>query len=267
MPDLAPKPGAAREATLNAALGGRGAGGAPLAVLRERARVAYDALELPRWRRSGFWQTSFEDLDLDALAPRTHAPDATLPAILADQRSAGVLVQRDASVVHVELDAELAARGVILCSLETAANEHTELFERYYLRRLMLDRHKLEAASAAFWSGGAFLYVPPGLQIAEPFQIVYEISAAGSAQYAHTLAIGDRGCELRLREYDLATGRSPATRCTPASSSSTSRTARAAASRSSPTGARARSATPRPRWSRSAATPTATGCRRCSAAA
>ena len=208
MPDAAParKPGAAREATLNSALAGRGAGGAPLATLRERARSAYDALALPRWRRSGFWQTSFEDLDLDALTPRTHAADATLPAILGGQRSAGVLVQRDASVVHVELDGELAARGVILCPLEQAAVEHAELFERYYLRRLLLDRHKLEAASAAFWTGGAFLYVPPELKVEDPFQIVYEISTAGSAQYAHTLAIGDRGAELRLREYDVATG-------------------------------------------------------------
>ena len=93
---------------------------------------------------------------------------------------------------------------MILCSLEEAAREHTELFERYYLRRLTLDRHKLEAASAAFWSGGAFLYVPPGLRVADPFQIVYEIYAAGSAQYAHTLAIGDRRRDFRVHEYDLA---------------------------------------------------------------
>jgi Fe-S cluster assembly protein SufD len=206
VPEPARKPGSPPEATLNAALAGRGAGGAPLAELRARASAAYDTLELPRWRRSGFWQTSFQELDLDALAPITHGPDPRLPEIVAGQRNAGVLVQRDASVVHVELDPELASRGVILCSLEQAAIEHTELFDRYYLRRLPLDRHKLEAASAAFWSGGAFLYVPPELAVAEPFQIVYEISAAGSAQYAHTLAIGDRGCELRLREYDIATG-------------------------------------------------------------
>ncbi len=206
MPEPARKPGSPPEATLNAALAGRGGGGAPLAELRARAQAAYDTLELPRWRRSGFWQTSFQELDLDALAPITHGPDPGLPEIVAGQRNAGVLVQRDASVVHVELDPELASRGVILCSLEQAAIEHTELFDRYYLRRLPLDRHKLEAASAAFWSGGAFLYVPPELAVVEPFQIVYEISAAGSAQYAHTLAIGDRGCELRLREYDIATG-------------------------------------------------------------
>jgi Fe-S cluster assembly protein SufD len=202
----APKAGTAREATLNHALAGRGAGGAPLAALRERARHAHDSLELPRWRRSGFWQTSFADLDLAALAPITHAPDALLPEIVREQRNAGVLVQRDASVVHVELDAELAALGVILCSLEQAAVEHRELFERHYLKRLMLDRDKLEAASAAFWSGGAFLYVPPGVTVSEPFQIVYEITGSGSAQYAHTLAIVDRGAEIRLRELDLAAG-------------------------------------------------------------
>ncbi len=204
--EAARKPGAAREATLNAALAGRSSGGEPLTVLREHARAAYDALELPRWRRSGFWQTSFEDLDLDALEPRTHEPDPAHPVVLGGRAHAGVLVQRDASVVHVALDAELAERGVILCSLEQAAAEHTELFERYYMRRLLLDRDKLEAASAAFWSGGAFLYVPPGLRVEQPFQIVYEISGAGSAQYAHTLAIVDRGAEIVLREYDLAGG-------------------------------------------------------------
>jgi Fe-S cluster assembly scaffold protein SufB len=205
VPESASKPGTPPAATLNSALAGAGAGGEPLAALRERARVAYDSLELPYWRRSGFWQTSFAELDLAALAPIEHAPDAAAsPAFIAGQSNAGVLVQRDASVVHVELDPELEQRGVILCPLEQAALEHRELFERYYLRRLTLDRHKLEAASAAFWSGGAFLYVPPGLQIAEPFQIVYEITAGGSAQYAHTLAIVDRSAEIRLREYDLA---------------------------------------------------------------
>jgi Fe-S cluster assembly protein SufD len=205
VPEAASKPGSPPAATLNSALAGRGAGGEPLAALRERARAAYDSLELPYWRRSGFWQTSFAELDLATLAPLTHTPDAAAtPAFIAGQRNGGVLVQRDASVVHVELDPELERRGVILCSLEQAAVEHRELFERYYLRRLTLDRHKLEAASAAFWSGGAFLYVPPGLQIAEPFQIVYEITAGGSAQYAHTLAIVDRSSEIRLREYDLA---------------------------------------------------------------
>jgi Fe-S cluster assembly scaffold protein SufB len=193
-----------REATLNHALAGRGSERMPLEQSRALAREAYERLELPAWRRSGFWTTSFEDLDIESLAIREHGLEAERPAILGGAPAAGVLVQRDASVVHVELDRELAEQGVILCSLEQAATEHAELFNRYYLRRLLVDRNKLEAASAAFWTGGAFLYVPAGIQIAEPFHVVYEISEGGTAQYAHTLAVGDRGSEFRLREYGLA---------------------------------------------------------------
>ncbi len=207
MPSETPVPrkaGARREAALNHPLDGRGTPRMTLAESRALARTAYERLPLPSWRRSGFWATSLEALDLEALEAREHAPDSSRPAILAGAPAAGVLVQRDSSVVHVELDPELAERGVILCSLEEAAQDHTALFERYYLRRLPVDRHKLEAASAAFWSGGAFLYVPPELQIDDPFQIVYEISEGRTAQYAHTLAIGDRGSAMRLREYGLA---------------------------------------------------------------
>jgi Fe-S cluster assembly protein SufD len=198
------KRGASREATLNYALDGVGTPRMALAESRALAREAYGRLPLPAWRRSGFWTTSLESLELEALDSREHGADGARPAFLAGAPAAGVLVQRDASVVHLELDAELASAGVILCSLEQAAELHTELFERYYLRRLRVDRHKLEAASAAFWRGGAFLYVPPGLRVADPFQIVYEISEGRSVQYAHTLAIGDRESELRLREYCLA---------------------------------------------------------------
>jgi Fe-S cluster assembly protein SufD len=115
-----------------------------------------------------------------------------------------VLVQRGGSVVHVALDPALAEAGVILCSLEDAARDHPELFARYFLRRLTLDRDKLEAASVALWTGGAFLYVPPRVVVEHPFQIAYEISEPGTAQYAHTLAVGGQASEFRLHEYDLA---------------------------------------------------------------
>jgi Fe-S cluster assembly protein SufD len=123
--------------------------------------------------------------------------------VLGDGPRAGALVQRGGSVVHVELDPALAAAGVILCSLEDAARDHPDLFARYFMRRLTLDRDKLEAAGAALWTGGAFLYVPPGLAVEHPFQLVYEITEPGTAQYAHTLAIGDRQTDFRLHEYDL----------------------------------------------------------------
>jgi Fe-S cluster assembly scaffold protein SufB len=209
---VAVKPGRHREATLYHALHGAGAGdGRSLAQLREAALAAYESSELPVWRRSGFWTTSLQGLDLDALEVRHHAPgESSLPRVvtetLAERPRAGRIVQRDGSVVHVELNAELAERGVILCSLEDAAREHAELFAQWYSKRLVYDRHKLEAANAAFWTGGAFLHVPADLAIEDPFEIVYVIDGPGVAQYGRTLIVGERASEFRVHEYDLAEG-------------------------------------------------------------
>jgi Fe-S cluster assembly protein SufD len=205
---IAVKPGRHRESTLYHALHGAGAGdGRSLAQLREAALEVFEHSELPVWRRSGFWTTSFESLDLDALAVRHHSGEA-IPQIvldtLPDRPRAGRIVQHDGSVVHVELNPELAERGVVLCSLEDAAREHQELFELWYSKRLTHDRHKLEAANAALWTGGAFLHVPAGLAIEDPFEIVYAIDAPGVAQYGRTLIVGERASEFRVHEYDLA---------------------------------------------------------------
>jgi Fe-S cluster assembly protein SufD len=93
---------------------------------------------------------------------------------------------------------------VVLCSLQRAAAEHREIFERWYSRRLTIDRHKLEAANAAFWTGGAFLHVPDGVIVEDPFEIVYAISGPGVAQYGRTLVVGECGSSFRVHEYDLA---------------------------------------------------------------
>ena len=208
MPDaVAVKPGRHREASLYHALAGAGAGdGRTLAQLREAALKAYEAAELPVWRRSGFWSTSLESLDLDALA--TSVSESGVPDVvsrtLPDRPHAGRIVQSAGAVVQVELNEALAQRGVILCSLEQAFEQHSELVCEWFSKRLPIDRHKLEAANAAFWTGGAFLYVPQGVTVEEPFEIVYAIDRPGIAQYGRTLVLGAPASEFRVHEYDLA---------------------------------------------------------------
>jgi len=206
---VAVKPGRHREASLYHALAGAGAGdGRTLAELRADAERAFRQSELPVWRRSGFWTTTFAELDLEALAAREHPSDEGTPAFVTgaipDRPRAGRIVQLDSSTVHLELDQKLAEQGVILCSLEQAAEDHKELFESWYSKRLTIDRHKLEAANAAFWGGGAFLHVPDGLVVEDPFEIVYAISGAGVAQYGRTLVVGGRGSDFKVHEHDLA---------------------------------------------------------------
>ncbi len=204
---VAVKPGRHREASLYHALHGAGAGdGRSLDALRAAAREAYAESQLPIWRRSGFWTTSFAELDLDALGPGEQAQGtpAFVDAALPERPRAGRIVQLDNATAHVELDPELAAKGVLLCSLQQAAEEHPELFAQWFSKRLTIDRHKLEAANAAFWRAGAFLYVPDGLVVEHPFEVLYAISGAGVAQYGRTLAIGGKHSEFKLHEHDLA---------------------------------------------------------------
>jgi Fe-S cluster assembly protein SufD len=205
------KAGRHREATLYQALSGAGAGdGRTLAQLREAALEAFERSELPVWRRSGFWSTSLQSLDLDALevsggpAERQAGVPDVVRRTLPDRPHAGRLVQSGGTVVEIELDPALAERGVILSSLEDAFREHPELVSAWYSKRLTIDRHKLEAANAAFWSGGAFLHVPAGVVVEDPFEIVYAIDRPGVAQYARTLVLGGPTSEFRVHEYDLA---------------------------------------------------------------
>ena len=212
MPEVALKPGRHREATLYHALAGSGAGeGRTVAELREAARRVYESSELPVWRRSGFWTTTLQGLDIDALELRPatagQAPGAIPDVVtrtLPERPRAGRIVQSEGAVVAVELDPQLRAQGVVLSSLEDALEEHPDVVAQWFSKRLTIDRHKLEAANAAFWSGGAFLHVPAGVVVEDPFEIVYAIERPGVAQYGRTLVVGEAGSDFRVHEYEVA---------------------------------------------------------------
>ena len=186
----------------------------PASFVEERRKAALEVYErepVPTWRRSGFWTTSLRHLRLDELGPRHHDPVASvdeLPPVVAEalgeEELAGLLVQRGASTVLARLDPALAERGVILTSLERAVEEHPDLVERWYMRRLSHEEGKFPAATAAFWSGGAFLHVPRNVRVEKPLQVVYLIDEPGTAQYAHTLAVAGEFAECRIREFCLA---------------------------------------------------------------
>ena len=186
----------------------------PPSFLEESRRAALQAYErepIPTWRRSGFWTTSLRHLRLDELEPRHYDPVESfdqLPGVVLDaldsEDLAGLVVQRGASTIFTQLDESLAEDGVILTSLERAVEEHAELVQQWYMKRLSPDEGKFAAASAAFWTGGAFLHVPKNLKIENPIQIVYVIDEPGTAQYAHTLAVVGEFAECYVREYYLA---------------------------------------------------------------
>ncbi|MGH2480903.1 MAG: SufB/SufD family protein, partial [Ktedonobacteraceae bacterium] len=134
-------------------------------------------------------------------APISHA----LEQALVDQR-AGLVLQRNASVVRCELAEELKQRGVILTDLESAVREYPELVQPHFMTDCVpVETDKYTALHAAFWSGGVFLYVPKGVEIEDPLLAQIWIDKAGSASFAHTLIVADELSSVRfVQELDSA---------------------------------------------------------------
>ena len=179
----------------------------PAEFVETRRKAALEVFEnepLPTWRRSGFWTTTVRKLALDELEPKRYEPLEELPEIvrqdLGDEEHAGLIVQRGASVVY----SHVADERILMMPLEQAVEEHPDLVEEYFAKRLPHDEGKFAAATAAFWTGGVFVHVPKNVQIEKPIQVVWLIDEPGTAQYAHTLAVVGELAECRIREYFVA---------------------------------------------------------------
>jgi FeS assembly protein SufB len=128
------------------------------------------------------------------------AIEQSLEEALVDQR-AGLVVQRNASVVRTELDEELKRQGVILTDLDSAVRDYPELVQQYFMTTCVpVNTSKYTALHAAFWSGGIFLYIPRGVEIEDPILAQIWIDSPASATFAHTLIIADEQSSVRFVE-------------------------------------------------------------------
>ncbi len=134
------------------------------------------------WRR-----TDVSKISLDGLAP--FAPPrstidnvAGLPQELAafldeNEELAGRIVQHDSDVVYEMLAQDLAAKGVIVCSLQTAAREHEEIVRDSLFSAVTSAEWKFLGLHGALWSGGCLVYVPEGVEIELPIEYVAGLTA------------------------------------------------------------------------------------------
>ena len=108
---------------------------------------------------------------------------------------AGVGAQYDSELVYHNVREEVAAQGVVYTDMESA------LTGEYADMELVTPRdHKFAALHGAVWSGGSFVYVPPGVSVEIPLQSYFRLNAPGAGQFEHTLIIVDEGAYLHFIE-------------------------------------------------------------------
>ncbi|MFN0090219.1 MAG: Fe-S cluster assembly protein SufB [Acidimicrobiales bacterium] len=113
---------------------------------------------------------------------------------------AGVTAQYESEVVFHRNRAELEEQGVIFCDMDTALREHPELVKQYFGKVIPANDNKFAALNTAVWSGGSFIYVPPGVEVDMPLQAYFRINAENMGQFERTLIIADEGSKVHYIE-------------------------------------------------------------------
>ena len=113
---------------------------------------------------------------------------------------AGVKAQFESEVVYGSLQEDLAKKGVIFTDTDTALREHTELFREHFGSVIPPTDNKFAALNSAVWSGGSFIYIPPGVSIDFPLQAYFRINAESMGQFERTLILVDEGAQVHYVE-------------------------------------------------------------------
>jgi Fe-S cluster assembly protein SufB len=106
---------------------------------------------------------------------------------------AGVTAQYESEVVYHRNREDLAELGVLFCDMDTAVRDYPELVQEYFGTIIPPNDNKFAALNSAVWSGGSFIYVPPGVHLEEPLQAYFRINAESMGQFERTLIIVDEG--------------------------------------------------------------------------
>ena len=113
---------------------------------------------------------------------------------------AGVGAQYESEVVYHKLQADLEAKGVIFLDMDSGLREHEDIVKQYLGTIIPQNDNKFAALNSAVWSGGSFIYVPPGVQIEMPLQAYFRINAENMGQFERTLIIVDEDAYVHYVE-------------------------------------------------------------------
>ena len=112
----------------------------------------------------------------------------------------GVAAQYESEVVYHQIREDLEEQGVIFLDTDTALREQPELFREYFGSVIPSGDNKFSALNSAVWSGGSFIYVPPGVHVDIPLQAYFRINTENMGQFERTLIIVDEGAYVHYVE-------------------------------------------------------------------
>ncbi len=113
---------------------------------------------------------------------------------------AGLGAQYESEMVYHNIRRDLEEKGVIFLSIDDGLKQYPDLFRQYFGTVIPAADNKYAALNSAVWSGGSFVYVPPGVRVEMPLQAYFRINAESMGQFERTLIIVDEGAFMHYVE-------------------------------------------------------------------
>ncbi len=141
--------------------------------------------------------TSWDELpdDIRTTYDRLGIPEAEKQRLIA-----GVAAQYESEVVYHKIREDLEEQGVLFLDTDTGLREHEDVFREYFASVIPVGDNKFAALNTAVWSGGSFIYVPPGVNVEIPLQAYFRINTENMGQFERTLIIVDEGAYVHYVE-------------------------------------------------------------------
>ena len=113
---------------------------------------------------------------------------------------AGAGAQYDSEVVYHNIREDLAEQGVVFLGMDQGLEEYEDLVREYFGTVVPPGDNRYAALNSAVWSGGSFIYVPPGVSVDIPLQAYFRINTENMGQFERTLIIADEGSYVHYVE-------------------------------------------------------------------
>ncbi len=112
----------------------------------------------------------------------------------------GVAAQYESEVVYHNIKQDLENKGVVFLGMDEGLRQYPDLVKEHFGTIIPFNDNKFAALNTAVWSGGSFIYVPPGIHVEMPLQAYFRINAKNAGQFERTLIIVDEGAYVHYVE-------------------------------------------------------------------
>ncbi|MFS0592151.1 Fe-S cluster assembly protein SufD [Cytobacillus horneckiae] len=162
-----------------------------------------DKTNISKWNFTQFEKHIVGSVDYSSL---NDLPEDVRSLIDLESADQNLYIQRNNRPAYISLSKEVMDKGVVFTDIFTAAREHGDLLQKYYMKDgVKVDEHKLTALHAALLNGGVFVYIPKNVEITEPIQAVFIHDDKETNLFNHVLVVADDNSSVTYVENYFST--------------------------------------------------------------